>query len=448
MTLRWPVTTTEAPARADLRRITVRLTPPHSAWQRELIETPLSAVVLAGGRAGKTEAAIRRTCRAMIREPGLYFWVGLSWQSASMEKAWRVMRLTWGDALRRAGLDVKRHINLSKHEIALPNGSLLMFRSSEAPSSIAGDGPRGIVGDEFTYWPEDVYTRFVMPSTADHGAWVHLIGRPHGENWGSALWRRAATRPGWISRQYTIYDNPLLDRAFIEDLRENTPDPIWRQEYMAEPGSGDDGMIPLEYVIAAQQRWREREAAGTLEDGPYFLAIDVSEGGGDLTTFAHRYGWTIARLTDETPRVRGDMMPIADKAIILLGSRPGSFAVVDAVGVGAMLPGAIRRAGGRCLGFKGSKGTKLRDRTGQFGFSNLVSAAWWHARELLGPNGPGVALPPDPRLAEELTTPRYEVMAGAVIAREQKTKLVKRLGRSPDRADAVVMSLWDRTVMR
>jgi len=441
---------TTATTSAELRRIVIRTTPPHSEWQRELVETPYSAVVLAGGRSGKTEAAIRRINRAMILRPGLYYWVGLNWQSASMAKAWRVLRTTWADALQRAGLDAQRHINLSRHEITLPNGSLLMLRSSDAPQSIAGDGPLGIVGDEFTYWPEEVYTRFVLPSTADHNAWLHLIGRPHGENWGAALWRRASSgaMPGWIGRQYTIYDNPLLDRAFIDGLRDATPDPVWRQEYLAQPGSGDDGMIPLDYVLAAQERWREREAAGTLEEGRYFLAIDVSEGGGDLTTFCHRYGWTVARLTDETPRVRGDMMPIADKAVMLLASRPESYAVVDSVGVGAMLPGAIRRAGGRCLGFKGSKGTKLRDRTGQFGFTNLVSAAWWHAKELLGPNGPGVALPPDPKLAEELTVPRYEVAAGSVIAREHKKSIVKRLGRSPDRADAVVMSLWTRTLMQ
>ena len=108
------------------------MSPPHSPGQRELIESPDSIVLLGGGRYGKTEAGVRRINRGIIREPGLYFWVGLSWQSASMSKAWRILRNQWRDALTRAGLNHKEYINLSKHEIALPNGSL---------QNAAGRGP-------------------------------------------------------------------------------------------------------------------------------------------------------------------------------------------------------------------------------------------------------------------------------------------------------------------
>ena len=425
------------------------MSPPHSPGQRELIESPDSIVLLGGGRYGKTEAAIRRVNRAMIREPGLYFWVGLSWQSASMSKAWRILRNQWRDALTRAGLNHKEYINLSKHEIALPNGSLLMLRTAEAPESIAGDGPRGIVGDEFTYWREEVWTRFLQPSTADHQAWVMLIGRPHGENWGSELWRNAATRKGWLQRRYTIYDNPLLSREFIDDIKQNTPAQTWMQEYMAEPGSGDDGIIPLEFVLAANERWREREAAGTLTEGEYVLGIDVSEGGSgaDLTTFAHRHGWSIARLEDATPASRGDMMPIADKAAQAVASL-GGYAIVDAVGVGAMLPGALRRQGARCVAYKASAGTKLRDGSGLFGFVNVRSASWWHLRELLSPDGPGIALPPDRDLTAELTAPTYDEVAGSKIRLEAKDAVKKRIGRSPDKADAVVMAFWSRQILK
>ena len=62
-------------------------------------------------------------------------------------------------------------------------------------------------------------------------------------------------------------------------------------------------------------------------------------------------------------------------------------------------------------------------------------------REWLDPtNGVNGALPPDRRLLAGLTAPRYTVQAGG-IALEPKKDVVKRLGWSPDEADAAVMAL-------
>lgn len=427
------------------RTARVTLPPPHSAGQAELVTTRRSVALFGGARYGKTEAEVRRMIRAMTTDPGLYWWIGLSWPSASMKKAWRMLRVTFGDALRSAGADPTRYINQGTHEIALPNGSLLMLRTAEAPESIAGDGPKGIVGDEFTYWNEEVWTRFVQPSTADHNAWVHLIGRPAGENWAAQLWRDAEARPGWLQRHYTIYDNPLMSRDVIEDLRRNTPPPIWAQEYMAEPLSGDDGIIPLAFVMAAQDRWKKWDQAGRQlpDDARFVLGLDVSEGGGggDLTTFALRFGPVVTEVRDETPAMQGDMASISDKANELL-ERHGGAAIVDSVGVGAGVPQAIRRAGHTAVSFKASAGTGLRDKTGEFGFTNLRAAAWWHLREMLSGES-DVCLPPDPDLARELTAPRYSIRAGAKIGVEDKDAIRKRIGRSTDKADAVVQSFWD-----
>jgi hypothetical protein len=360
-----------------------------------------------------------------------------------MRKAWRMLRYAFGGALRSAGLDPTRYINLSSHEIALPNGSILMLRTAEAPESIAGDGPKGIVGDEFTYWSEEVWTRFVQPATADHNAWVLLIGRPAGENWAAQLWRDAATRPGWLQRRYTIYDNPLIPRETIEGLRANTPPPIWAQEYMAEPLSGDDGVIPLAFVLAAQERWRAWDAAGrVIPPGSRFvLGLDVSEGGGDLTTFALRWGPIVTEVRDETPRVRGDMACIADAAAALLSAHGGA-AIVDSIGVGAYLPQDLRKRGHKAVSFKASAATPLRDKAGEFGFVNLRAAAWWHLREALSPPS-DVCLPPDVGLAQELTAPRFSVRAGAKIGVEDKDAIRRRIGRSTDKADSVVQCFWD-----
>jgi len=93
--------------------------------------------------------------------------------------------------------------------------------------------------------------------------------------------------------------------------------------------------------------------------------------------------------------------------------------------------------------FNASKKTNMRDMTGEFKFNNTRSASWWHLRELLDPSqNSTLMLPPDEELKAELLAPRWRVAAGAVIGIEAKDAIKKRLGRSPDRADAVVMAFW------
>jgi len=74
---------------------------------------------------------------------------------------------------------------------------------------------------------------------------------------------------------------------------------------------------------------------------------------------------------------------------------------------------------------------------------NLRSEMWWHMREALDPvNNTGIALPPDPALLAELCAPRWS-LSGKTIKVESREEIVKRVGRSPDRATAVVLALPD-----
>ena len=54
--------------------------------------------------------------------------------------------------------------------------------------------------------------------------------------------------------------------------------------------------------------------------------------------------------------------------------------------------------------------------------------------------GLSVFLPPDEMLIEDLAAVRYKTLSSGKIQREPKDALRKRLGRSPDKGDAVVMA--------
>src|SRR3546814_8203497 len=76
------------------------------------------------------------------------------------------------------------------------------------------------------------------------------------------------------------------------------------------------------------------------------------------------------------------------------------------------------------------------------GFYNKRSETIWRFREALDPSQPGgspIALPPDPMLVADLTAPTFTVPPRGIKV-ESKEDVCKRLGRSTDRGDAVVMA--------
>jgi hypothetical protein len=158
--------------------------------------------------------------------------------------------------------------------------------------------------------------------------------------------------------------------------------------------------------------------------------------GGDETILASRDGWAITLAGNR----RKDTMA----TVAMVQAEPGR-AIIDVIGVGAGVYDRLRELGVRPLGYAGSGKTTGRDRSGKLGFANVRSAAYWQLRELLDPAfEPVLALPPDELMISDLTTPTWSVMTGIPpkIQVETKDKVVERLGRSPDRGDAIAMAMW------
>jgi len=80
--------------------------------------------------------------------------------------------------------------------------------------------------------------------------------------------------------------------------------------------------------------------------------------------------------------------------------------------------------------------------SGPIGFDHRIGAAWYRAGEMLEHELFSLAVPPHNRLAREAQSRLVEERNGARISIESKEKLNKKLGHSPDYADAWVMGLW------
>lgn len=206
--------------------------------------------------------------------------------------------------------------------------------------------------------------------------------------------------------------------------------------------SDDDGVIPLAWIEAAQDRWRQWDENGRPVDPDCEMTcgVDVARSGTDKTVMALRFGKVITSIRHTS---REDTMRTAGRAKGILEANPGMTAVVDVIGIGAGVVDRLREEGMAADAFNASAASSKKDATGELGFVNTRAASWWNLRDLLDPSrGADICLPPEDRLTGDLTAPHWKVMSGGRIQIESKDDIRKRIGRSTDDADAVVMALW------
>lgn len=221
---------------------------------------------------------------------------------------------------------------------------------------------------------------------------------------------------------------------------------VYKNRVLGEFASSDtDGIIPIDWVEAAMQRFEDLPP--DYEWGAFHtVGVDVGLTT-DLTVLALRYQNGLKELRQypraETMMTAGRAKGVLDRHAV--GGVYQGQAVVDVIGIGAGVVGRLRELQVPVWGFNAAKKSVRTDSTRELGFLNLRAEAWWNMRELLDPdNGHDIILPRHDRLLGELVSPRWQVMSGGKIKLESKDDIRKRLGRSTDYADAVIMAFYER----
>lgn len=237
----------------------------------------------------------------------------------------------------------------------------------------------------------------------------------------------------------------------IEDLKVEwgETNPLYIAKVLGEFADATDGLIPLSWIVEAQTRWREWHASydGTHQPpGRRIFGCDVARFGEDKTAIATRQGHVVM----EVERfAKFDTVQTTNLLTVRLDATVQGVAVVDADGLGVGVVDNLRHRGYQVHAYTGSAATRKMDRTGTQFFANVRSAAHWNVREMLDPTfNPTLCLPDDNQLAADLAAPKWPDTTGNVIKVEPKADIIKRLGRSPDTADATVQALWIEAVQR
>ena len=237
-----------------------------------------------------------------------------------------------------------------------------------------------------------------------------------------------------------LEDNPDLMAAGYASVLEAMPEELrirFRDgRFDAEVKDNEFQVIPTEWIKAAQARWTPEAPGGV---GMSVISHDVALGGGDANTYARRHGhWYDEVICD---RLKGMVDPIdlASKLISLM--RNGCPVVIDmGGGYGSGVYSHLKQNVQQIVihGHNGANKSKKRTRDGKISFANKRAEVWWKFREALEPGlGEPIALPPDPDLLADLSAPTWKLgRNGSLI--EEKAAIKARLGRSPDKGDAVV----------
>lgn len=263
--------------------------------------------------------------------------------------------------------------------------------------------------------------------------------------------RRAPGFEDWYVQHVTLDEAVAAGRVSMDWVEQRkrqwgADSAVYQNRVLGEfATSSETGVIPLAWVEDAMNLYDELADAGNLPAEALRMGCDVGHtGDASVVAVARQAGSTIA-ITELRQLPRADTMETTGHIKRMLESIPEAYAEVDVIGIGAGVVHRLREQGCNAYGFNAGHGSKRSDVSGELRFLNLRAEAWWNLRDLLSPHSETrIALPRNDSLTGDLTAPHWSMQSNGRIKIESKDDIRKRLGRSTDYGDAVVMALWAR----
>lgn len=371
--------------------------------------------------------------------------------------AWRQLtKFTWPEIRKwvakadfaSMGIQIRRGKELLELSIKLPNKEAFAV-ASDNPALIEGAHATRLVYvfDEAKAIPLGTWDAAEGAFSGAGGdtvneAYALAISTP-GESSGRFydIHARKAGFEDWAVRHVTLEEAIAagrISREWAEQRKKQWGETsaVYQNRVLGEfADSGEDSVIPLSWIEAANKRFLE---CGGKGEGETTYGVDVARYGEDKTAIARQVGSVLEKLEyyakQSTMETAGRVASKIDKQ---------TSAAVDVIGIGAGVYDRLEELGYQVVSVNVGESTDMKDASGQVEFINLRSAIWWMMREALDPDSDNpVALPPDDMLTGDLTAPLWGYTSKGQIKVESKDDIRKRIGRSTDAADAWGLALY------
>ena len=316
--------------------------------------------------------------------------------------------------------------------VQLPSGARIWVCGADNPDALRGTYADGVVLDEYAQIKPDVFTEIIRPMLLSREGWAVFMGTPKGQNTFFELFnqaqKKAQTQPDvWWVGVYRAGESGVISPAELQRLKEETPEMIFRQEYLCDfTASSENILIPIDHVLAACQR---EISPDEYRFSPKIMGVDPARFGTDRSVIFCRQG---ARAY--VPRVftKIDNMTLAARVAHEMERFRPDVVFVDA-GCGA---GVIDRL--RQLGFQNVVEVAFGGSASRPGQYANKRAEMWH--ELAQWSKTAGVLPDLADLKADLCQVRYDYDSTGRLRLESKEKLKERTGKSPDLADALALT--------
>ncbi|WP_296076667.1 hypothetical protein [uncultured Agrobacterium sp.] len=283
---------------------------------------------------------------------------------------------------------------------------------------------------------EDVmFTGAILNCLSDPDGKVALISNPsRSQGFFFRTHMDAELAPSWTQVHGTLFDSPNYNPETFDQLAAQYGGKLsssYRTMVLGEfPISDIDGLIPREWV----ENSISNDTVIPAENAPVLWGIDPAGAGKDSSVLCIRHDnavlgfheWQGLDPTQLAYKIR-DLFQATPKK-----SRPAIIAV-DSTGLGHGVWSNLKDFGlpvHACI-FAGTP-TRNPDR-----YHRIRDQIYWEMREWF--SSENVSIPNHAKLLEELVTPSYDDGSGK-IKLEEKKAIKKRLGRSPDYADALAIT--------
>ena len=323
-----------------------------------------------------------------------------------------------------------------------PESTFISCRTSRAeqPEALAGVHSQNVllIADEASGVPNAVFEA-ASGSMSGHNATTVLTGNPT-RNTGFFYDTHNRLRDDWYTMHVSCVTSPRVSDDFVEDMKKRYGEdsPAYHVRVLGNfPPSEEDTVIPVSLIEHAMNNEIRID-----EDTPAIWGLDVARQGNDSSVLCKRQGpvihpltvWRNLDLMQLTGAVKAeyDALPPSKRPIEI---------IVDSNGFGAGVLDRLRELELPARGLNVAERSSQKDT-----YINLRAELWFKAKAWL--EGLDVKLPRDDALYADLAAPRYHFTSSGKMQVESKEAMKKRGVNSPDRADAVCLSLAnDHTTM-
>lgn len=342
----------------------------------------------------------------------------------------------------------------SKNRITFTNGSEVFILTANVKElakeakSLMGFGADLVVVDESSLIPDTMFSKILrMIGGVKRGKLVQL-GNPFENN----HFGRAFDSPRYLKisidwRQALAEGR--ITQEFLNEARETMSELDWTIFYECKfPEAGaEDALIPRDWIEKAVNQ------SGCGGDHRQ-TGLDVARFGRDKTVLIPRKGGEVVKIY-ETEKM--DTMEVVGWTRGILDDFVPDVHCTDSIGIGSGVHDRLLeiQEGGEVdwtdteivpVNVGESPTGYIDNIDAKDKFYNLRAQIFWHLRKMFKPDSNGhsqISIPNDPELKKQLEEIRYKYSSERKIKIEAKDEMKKRLGVSPDKADALALAFYD-----